>query len=62
MRTSSEWLLIPSFTEFGTLGLLALQGCRKAADRAIISKRKNIVGRKSMDFERFQSGDVAIGF
>jgi hypothetical protein len=36
MRTSCNWLLIPLFTEFSTLGLLTLLGYQEAVDWAII--------------------------
>jgi hypothetical protein len=62
MRTSSKWLLIHLFTEFVTLGLLALRGCQKPVDRTIIRNTGRTFPPSSIYFGRFQFGDAAIGF
>jgi hypothetical protein len=62
MRTSSEWLLIHIFTGFGTFELLPLRECQMAVNEAIIRNTITTFRQSSRYFERFQSGDVEIGF
>jgi hypothetical protein len=52
----------PPFTGFGTLGLLGLRGSQETVEKTVIRNRRRIFRRSLIDFERIQSGDIAIGF
>jgi hypothetical protein len=52
----------PPSTGFVTLGLLDLRGSQEAVEKTVIRNRRRTFRHSLIDFKRFQSGDVAIGF